>query len=182
MAPQWSKQCQDKDGNDKYRVARADVVVTIPESDELQWLDVTSRSPTAAANAEGGARNGGFAALQGERERTTKYGNRNEVGPDTVKPISLELGGRAGTQTTAVLQAMTRKLAEANGEELTVATVLWRLRLILERTLNRAEADALSAASAYEEPMGVRRPYGRAERAARPVVKGFRQAGLAFSG
>ena len=88
-----------------------------------------------------------------------KYGNRNEVCPDTLKPISLELGGRAGTQTTVVLQAMT---TEANGEELNVATVLWRLCLILERTLNRAEADALSAASAYEEPMGVRKNLERA--------------------
>ena len=56
-------------------------VATIPGSDELQWLDVTITRPTAAVNVEGGAKkNGGFAALQGEKENTRKHGNRNEVG------------------------------------------------------------------------------------------------------
>ena len=96
VALQWTKKYQDKDGNDKYRVARIDVVATIPGSDELQWLDVTTRRPTAAANVEGGAKNGGFAALQGEKEQTRKYGNRNEESPDTVKPVRFDLGARNG--------------------------------------------------------------------------------------
>ena len=74
-------------------MARIDVVATIPGSNELQWLEVTIRRPTALTNMEGSARMGGHAATQGEREKTKKYGNRNEVGPDTVKPISIVLGG-----------------------------------------------------------------------------------------
>ena len=78
---------------------------TIPGRDELQWLDI--RRPTAAANVEGVATSGGFSALLGEKEKTTKYGNRDEIGPDTVKSISFELGGRPGPQTMTVLQGLT---------------------------------------------------------------------------
>ena len=76
-------------GMDKYKAARIDVVATITRGDELQW-------PTA--NVKQAARAGGYAATSGERERenTVKYGNRSEIGPDTVKPISFELGGRTG--------------------------------------------------------------------------------------
>ena len=58
VAPQWSKKNKHNEGSDEYRVARIDVVATIPGSDELQWLDVTIGRPTAAAIVEGGARNG----------------------------------------------------------------------------------------------------------------------------
>ena len=87
-------------------MARIDVVPTIPGRDELQWMDIIRR-PTAAANVEGVATSGGFSALLGEKEKTTKYGNRDEIGPDTVKPISFELGGRPGPQTMTVLQGLT---------------------------------------------------------------------------
>ena len=46
---------------DEIRVARVDVVATVPGRDELQWLDVTIRRP-AVANVEGAARLGCFAA------------------------------------------------------------------------------------------------------------------------
>ena len=74
--------------------------------DELQWLDIIRR-PTAAANVEGVATSGGFSALLGEKEKTTKHGNIDEIGPNTVKPISFELGGRPGPQTMIVLQGLT---------------------------------------------------------------------------
>ena len=40
----------------------------------------------------------------GEKEKTKKYGNKSEVGLDTAKPISIELGGRMGIQTIGILQ------------------------------------------------------------------------------
>ena len=49
---------------------------------------------TVAANVEGAARNGGSAALQVKKETKQTYGNRNEVGLDTVKLASFGLGGR----------------------------------------------------------------------------------------
>ena len=55
------------------------------------------------------------AAWMGEKEKTKKYGNKSEVGPDTAKPISIELGGRMEIQTIGILQVMTTKLAEARG-------------------------------------------------------------------
>ena len=111
VAPQWSKRYRDASGTEKITVARIDLVATIPGSNELQWLDVTIRRPTALTNMEGAARMGGHAATQGEKEKTKKYGNRDEIGPDTVRPISLELGGRLGPQTTTVLRGLTTKLA-----------------------------------------------------------------------
>ena len=69
VAPQWSKRCGDQSGMEKVRVARIDAVATIPGSNELQWLDVTIRTPTALTNMEGSARTGGHAATQGEREK-----------------------------------------------------------------------------------------------------------------
>ena len=138
------KTAQDQQGTDRFRVARIDVVAAILGRDELQWVDVTKITPAAIANVEGAARFGGFAALPG---RDRKYGIRNEIGPDTVNPINFELGGRPGPQTISVLQGLTAKLAE--GGELN--SVLRRLRLTSERTLIRAEADALNATSANEE-------------------------------
>ena len=91
-----------------------------------------------------------------ERERTKKYGNNNDVGP-TVKPISIELGGRMGPQTVNVLQNLTTKLAEARGGELHAATALRKMKLVVERTLIRAEADAINATAAHEEQTNVRR-------------------------
>ena len=52
------------------------------------------------------------------KEKKKDNGNKSEVGPDTVKPISIELGGRMGPQTISVLQNLTTKLAEARGGEL----------------------------------------------------------------
>ena len=160
VAPQWSKRYRDQNGMETIRVARIDVVATIPGSNELQWLDVTIRRPTALTNMEGSARMGGHAATQAEREKTKKYGNSNEVGPDSVKPISIELGGRPGTQAISVSQSLTTKLAEALGGELNAATALRKMRLVVERTLIRAEADALNAANAHEKGARRERPRG----------------------
>ena len=76
-------------------------------------------------------------------------GNRNEVDPDMLKPISLELRGRPGPQTISVLQSLTTKLAEARGGELNAVTALRKMRVVIERTLIRAEADALNATTAH---------------------------------
>ena len=100
---------------------------------------------------------GGHAAWIGEREKTKKYGNKNEVGPDTAKPISIELGGRMGTQTIGILQGITTKLAEASGGELNAAIALRKMKLAIERTLLRSEADAINAANANEEAKRARR-------------------------
>ena len=142
---------------EKIRLVRIDVVATTPDSNELQWLDVTSRRPSALTNMEWIGKNGRTLQHKGEREKTKKYGNRIEVGPDTVNPISLELGGRLGPQTVSVLQSVTAKLAEARGGELNAAAALRKLRLVIERTLIRAEADALNATTAHEEQANVRR-------------------------
>ena len=158
VAPQWSKRYRDKNGAEKIIVARIDVVATIPGSNELQRLDVTIRRPTALTNMEGSARLGGHPATQGRREKTKRtYGNKNEIGLDTVKPISIELGGRMGPKTNSVLQNLTTKLAEARGGELNAATAPRKMKLVVERTLIRAEADALNATTAHEEQTNVRR-------------------------
>ena len=85
---------------------------------------------------------------------------KNEISPGTVKPISIELGGRPGTQTISVLQSLTTKLAEARGGELNAGTALRTKRLVVERTLIRAEADALNATNAHEEQANVRKVLG----------------------
>ena len=157
VAPQWSKKYRGNEGSDKIKTARIDVVATIPGSNELQWMDVTIRRPTAQTNVTEAAETGGHAAWMGEREKTKKYGNRNEVGPDTAKPISIELGGRMGTQTIGILKGMTTKLAEASGGEINAASALRKMKLAVERTLLRAEADAINAANADEEAKRARR-------------------------
>ena len=106
---------------------------TIPGRDELQWLDIIRR-PTAAANVEGVATFGGFSSLLGEKEKTTKYGNRDEIDLETVKPISFELGGRPGPQTMTVLQGLTTQKPVVE-RELNSATALRKLTLTSERTL-----------------------------------------------
>ena len=115
VAPQWSNKYKYKQGADENRVPGIDVVATIPRRDELQWLDVTFRRPTAVSNVEFAANFGGFSALQGEERKTRKYRNWYEIGPDKVKPISFELGGRPGLQTINVLRGLTTKLADARG-------------------------------------------------------------------
>ena len=55
----------------------------------------------------------GWMMIWTTKENTTRDGNRIEIGPDTVGPISYELGGRPGPQTMSVLQGLTTKLAEA---------------------------------------------------------------------
>ena len=157
VAPQWSRKYRDSNGTDKIKTARIDVVATIPGSNELQWLDVTIRRPTAQTNVAEAAMTGGHAAWMGEKEKTKKYGNKNEVGPDTAKPISIELGGRMGTQTIGILQGMTTKLAEARGGELNAATALRKMKLAIERTLLRSEADAINATNVNEEVTRARR-------------------------
>ena len=90
-------------------------------------------------------------------------GNKNEVGPDTVKPTSIELGGSLRPQTVNVLQNLTTKLAEAQGGELNAATALRKMKLVVERTLILAEADAINATAAHEEQRNVRRTLKRTE-------------------
>ena len=93
-----------------------------------------------------------------EESKKKKHENRNEICPDTVKPISFELGGRR------VLQGLTKKLAEARGGELNAVTALRRLRLVLERTVVRAKADALNATTADEEQANLRKTLRETER------------------
>ena len=119
-----------------------------------------------SSDEHGGIGKNGHAATQGEREKTKKYGNKNEIGPDTVKPISIEIGWRMGPQTVNVLQNLTTKLAEARGGELNAATALRKMKLVVERTLRRAEADALNATNAHEEQTK-RKKGARRERAQR---------------
>ena len=151
VAPQWSKKYKGNDGSERIKTARIDLVVTVPGLNELQWLDITIRRPTAQTNVVGAAERAGHAASMGEIEKTKKYGNRSEVGPDTVKPISIELGGRMGTQTNGILQSLTSKLAEASGGEINAASALRKLKLLLERTLLRSEADAINATNVADE-------------------------------
>ena len=68
-----------------------------------------------------------------------------------MKPISIELGGRMGIQTNGILQSLTSKLAEASGGEFNAASALRKMKLMLERTLLRSEADAINASNAAEE-------------------------------
>ena len=56
-----------------------------------------------------------------------------------------------GTQTIGTLRGMTSKLAEASGGEINAASALRKMKLLLERTLLRSEADAINAANASEE-------------------------------
>ena len=69
----------------------------------------------------------------GEKAKTKKYGNKSEVGPDTAKPIIIELGGRMGTQT------------------------IRKMKLAIKRTLLRSEADAINATNVNEEVTRARR-------------------------
>ena len=63
-----------------------------------------------------------------------------------------------------MLQGLTTKLAEARGGESNAATALQKLRLTLECTLVRAEADALNASSANKEQAVLRKTFRETER------------------
>ena len=89
----------------------SNVAATVPGSHEMQRLDITIRKPTAAANVEGAVKRGGFSSCHGKKEKSKKCGNWKEIGLDTVKPISFELDGKPGRQTTTALQGLTTKLA-----------------------------------------------------------------------
>ena len=52
---------------------------------------------------------------------------------------------------------MTTKLAEASGGEINAASALRKMKLVIERTLLRSEADAINAANASEEAKRARR-------------------------
>ena len=79
VAPQWSKKYRDNNGTDKIKTARIDVVATIPGSNELQWLDVTIRRPTAQTNVEEAAMTGGHAAWLGEKEKTKSMETKTKL-------------------------------------------------------------------------------------------------------
>ena len=83
-----------------------------------------------------------------ERKNKKKYGNRSEVGLDSVKP----------------LQGLTTKLSEARGGELNAATALRKLRLTLERALIRVEVDVQHATNANAKRMSLRKALRDTER------------------
>ena len=62
-----------------------------------------------------------------------------------------------------MLQNLTTKLAEVRGGELNAATALRKMKLVVERTLIRAEADALNATTAHEDQANGRRTLRRTE-------------------
>ena len=72
---------RDSNGTDKIKTAWIDVVATIPGSNELQWLDVTIRRPTAQTNVEEAAMTGGHAAWMGEKEKTKKVRKQERSRP-----------------------------------------------------------------------------------------------------
>ena len=53
-----------------------------------------------------------------------------------------------GIQTIGILRGMTTKLAEARGGELNARSALRKMKLAIERTLLRSEADAINATNA----------------------------------
>ena len=67
--------------SDEIRVARIDVVVTIPGKGDWQWLDATMRRPTAVSNVEGAGRFGGSSAIQRERENEKNVGRGTRSAP-----------------------------------------------------------------------------------------------------
>ena len=63
-------------------------------------------------------------------------------------------------QTISALQNLTTKLAEGRGGELNAATALRKMRLVVERTLIRAKADAINTTNAHEKQTNVRKVLG----------------------
>ena len=50
-----------------------------------------------------------------------------------------------GTKTIGILQGMTTKVAKARERELNAAAAFRKMKLAIERTLLRSEADAINA-------------------------------------
>ena len=73
-------------------MARIDVVATVPGVDELQWLDMTIRRPTAVANVEGAARFGGFAATEEETDKKEKIWEQKRDWPGHGEAGELRVG------------------------------------------------------------------------------------------
>ena len=71
VAPQWSRKYRGNDGCERIRTARIDLVATIPGLNELQWLDITIRRPTAQTNVAGAAVRAGTRSFDG-RDRKNK--------------------------------------------------------------------------------------------------------------
>ena len=63
---------------------------TIRGRDDLERLDVTMRLVHAVASTAG------YAADVGAKETSMKYGNKKEIGPDRVKPVSYARDRRHG--------------------------------------------------------------------------------------
>ena len=116
----------------------------------------------------------------GEKEKDTKMQKQGRGRAGHCETDQLRAGWKAGPQTTAVLQAMTTKLAEARGRELNAATALLKLRLTLEHTLNREQKLMLSARRLQTRSRWVRRICRGAVRAAEGGDEGW-CTGLAFS-
>ena len=113
-------------------LAQIVVAVTIPGRHELEWLDVAIRRSTSSKLVHAAASVARCAADKGEREKTMRYGNKKETGPDTVKPVRYELAGRHRTQTGGVLQHLATNLAEAKKGGLNAATHHKRLSAAIE--------------------------------------------------
>ena len=62
-----------------------------------------------------------------------------------------------GIQIIGILQGLTTKLAETRVGELNAATALRKMKLAIERTLLRSEADAINATNVNEEVTSARR-------------------------
>ena len=72
----------------------------------------------------------------------------NQRNTQELKNLTAAGQAQGGIQTIGILQGMTTKLAEARGGELNAATALRKMKLAIERTLLRSEADAINAANA----------------------------------
>ena len=110
VAPQWSKRYRDQSGMEKIRVARIDAVATIPGLNEAAMVGRHDQEANSSDEHGGiGEKREDTLQHKGKEKKRRSTETRNEVGPDTVKPISIELGGRMGPQTVDVLQNLTTK-------------------------------------------------------------------------
>ena len=100
---------------------------------------------------------GGHAAWIGEKETTKKYGNNSEVGPDTAKPISIELGRENGNPDDRHPTGHDDKARRSEGRRAQRGDGSQKMKLAIERTLLRSEADAINATNVYEEVARARR-------------------------
>ena len=74
-----------------------------------------------------------------------EHRTKKETGSDTATPINFELGGRPGAPTVAVLRNFVRNLAEARCARLLQQSRTRGLHAAIDRTMARAQADALIA-------------------------------------